>query len=546
VSRQSAPVALGLTLLSACLFALAFPPLRLRPLAWLALAPFLVALAGASLRRTILLGWAWGVVAAFLVGLWFPRAVSEYYQQPPLVVAAFFVGVTSTMVAPYTIAFALAYRGLRQRGAASPLLVAAAWTAAEFGRGRLFTGTPFFIGNPWALLGYSQVGWTPLMQIAAVTGIYGVTFVLAAANAAIADLWLGRRDGAPRGRRASVLAAAAAASVALVYGVVALRAVPADTAGDPGVRVAVVQHNRDLGPQWDSRFFGQNLDVYLRATWDVIRTTQPAVVFWPEGVMTFFLEEEPLYRQAIARVLRPAAVQLVAGGPAMNGADPPRYLNSVFLLSPDGVALGRYDKQYLVPFAEYFPIAGLDLLRRRFERVRVFTPGREMPPLPTAAGPAGILICNEAMLPEVASQRVAEGAAYLVNPSNDTWLDDQMYSNLQFDIVATRAIEQRRYLVRASTSGPSAIVDPWGRVEARTAPLTSGVLSGIVRPATGRSVYGRIGDAFAMACVVAVAGVLGVRKARRREGLGTAPSDAESVRAGGAAAPITSRSSRDA
>src|SRR5262245_6116385 len=76
------------------------------------------------------------------------------------------------------------------------------------------------------------------------------------------------------------------------------------------------------------------------------------------------------------------------------------------------------------------------------------------------------------MLPEVAGRRVAEGAAYLVKPSNDTWLDDQMYSNLQFDIVATRAIEQRRYLVRASTSGPSAIVDPWGRVQARTEPLT--------------------------------------------------------------------------
>jgi apolipoprotein N-acyltransferase len=118
------------------------------------------------------------------------------------------------------------------------------------------------------------------------------------------------------------------------------------------------------------------------------------------------------------------------------------------------------------------------------------------------------------MLPELVSKRVAAGAAYLVNPSNDTWLDDQTYSNLQFDIVATRAIEQRRHLVRASTSGPSAIVDPWGRVEARTEPLTSGVLVGRVSPSTERCVYGRIGDVFAIAGVVAVVGSLVVRRKR--------------------------------
>ncbi len=496
--------ACGLVCVSAVLVAMAFPPLHLRALAWVALVPFLVVLRGTSVRAAVTLGGLWGVCLAYAVGQWLPRAVATYYQQPPVLGLVFFLGVALTMVAPYTIAFALAARVLVRRvTAATPLLVAMAWVASELARGRLFTGTIFFIGNPWALLGYSQVGWSPLVQIADTTGIYGVSFVVAAANAALAQLW--PRPGGPAWRGVGVAAVCVLAVGA--YGRVALDQA-ADEAATRATPVAIVQANLDLGPQWDASFYGRNLDVYLRYTRDAIATHRPALVFWPEATMTFFLEEGAVYRAAIARTLGPAGVELVAGGPRAVG-EPARYYNSVFLLSPDAAIRGRYDKQYLVPFTEYFPIAGVDFLRRRFERVRVFTPGASTPPLPTVAGPAGVVTCNEAMLPEIVALRVADGAAYLINPSNDSWLADRTYSELQFDIVTVRAIEQRRYLVRASTSGPSAIVDPWGRVLVRTAPLSSAVIGGEIRPRVDRSRYGRVGDAFALACVVgAVAAVL--------------------------------------
>jgi apolipoprotein N-acyltransferase len=109
------------------------------------------------------------------------------------------------------------------------------------------------------------------------------------------------------------------------------------------------------------------------------------------------------------------------------------------------------------------------------------------------------------MLPEVVGARVAEGAEYLVNPSNDSWLSDRQYSAQQFDIVTMRAVEQRRYLVRASTSGPSAIVDPWGRVQVTTAMLAQAVAAGTIRTRSERSTYGRVGDAFGIGCVLVVA-----------------------------------------
>jgi apolipoprotein N-acyltransferase len=166
-----------------------------------------------------------------------------------------------------------------------------------------------------------------------------------------------------------------------------------------------------------------------------------------------------------------------------------------------------------VPFAEYFPLR-LDVMRRRFGRVRVFEHGEETAPIPTRAGPAGVLVCNEAMLPEVAAARVARGAVYLVNPSNDTWIDDPQYTEQQFDIASLRAIEQRRYLVRASTAGPSAVIDPLGRVLARTRALESGLALGEVRAVEEVSVYGRVGDLFGGLCAAAVAAALVLRRPR--------------------------------
>ena len=129
------------------------------------------------------------------------------------------------------------------------------------------------------------------------------------------------------------------------------------------------------------------------------------------------------------------------------------------------------DKERLLPFAEYFPFPQLDFVRRRFGEVKEFSPGTTARLLPTAIGPAGVTVCNEAMFPDVAAARARAGAAYLVDPANDTWLTPR-FSAQQFDIVTLRSVEQRRWLVRASTSGPSAIVDPLGRVTARSQFLT--------------------------------------------------------------------------
>lgn len=512
------------TAASSILYGLSFPPTRLRLLAWVALVPFLLAVRRASLLVTLLLAWVWTIVAAYVVGDWFATSISTYYKQPFILGIAFFFGVSSLLAAPYYAAFAVVYRHLtRAPTAFLPLLAGAAWAGAELARVQLG-------GNPWAVSGYSQIGMDPLVQIADVTGVYGICFLLGAVNAAVVELWLGmQRRAAWRG--AALVATCLA--VALAYGAVRLCSDLIAMAGKP-VTVAAIQPNLDLGSAWRSEFYGRNLDVHLLLTRQVIGDSRPAVVFWPESALTFFLADEPTYRAAIARVLAPSGTQLVTGGPRADGGAEPRYYNSVFLLSPEGTIMGVYDKQKLVPFAEYFPFGSVDLLRRRFARIRTFTPGRSLPLLDTAAGPAGVTICNEAMFGRIPAARVQAGARFLVDPANDTWLTPK-FSAQQFEIVTLRTIEQRRYLVRASTSGPSAIVDPFGHVVRHTDFFTRATIAGEIRPTTIVTAYCRVGDLFGLLCV-AVALAACARRPTQRHG-----DAASGQRAGGDPTAVTGK-----
>jgi apolipoprotein N-acyltransferase len=514
----SSAAAVAATLLSMLLFGWSFPPVAARPLAWVALAPFLLAVRLGSARRAVALAFLWSIAAAWAVGDWMPEAVEVYFLQPRWVGFLLLLGVVATMAAPYYGAFAVVWNRVGRSFGPTvlPFLAGAAWVAAELGRGRLFTGTPFFIGNPWGLVGYTQVGFDAMIQIASVTGVYGLGFLIAAVNAALCELAAATIERRPRRPAWVGLALALGLTAASTgYGFLRLQESDAPRSGD-ATRVALIQGDVRVGARWSSEHYGTNLATYLQLTRRALQEGDPQMVFWPESALTFFLEEELGYRRAIARVLAETDAELLVGGPRSEPSDPPRFFNSIFLFSADGVIGGRYDKQLLVPFSEYFPFGAIDLLRRRFERVRTFTHGQPSPPFETRAGLAGVLVCNEAMLPEVAGRRVAQGAAYLVNPSNDTWIPSRRFAAQLFDIVSLRAVEQRRYLVRASTSGPSAIVDPWGRVLERSEPFSSAVVLGEIRPRQDRTLYSRVGDLFAVLCVVAVVVALLVGRSSRR------------------------------
>jgi apolipoprotein N-acyltransferase len=515
----------ALVLLSAAMFAACFPPLHLRALAWVALVPLLLALRDASMPHAAGLGFLWAMAMACGITDWLPPAIALYYEQPLWLGIAMFLAATATMVAVHFAAFGAFYSLLGRRFVRGwPFLIAAGWVAAELGRSRLLTG------NPWGLLGYTQVGIDPneyggygalalsLLQGADVGGIYVTSFLLMAGNAAIVQAWWawrGRRaltdggaelggdtatgdgaetggstgigdgaeaggstgigDGAEAGGSTGIgdgvvahggsdwresLQASAAVLVligaAVAYGGLRLQS-RFDSAG-ASVPIAVVQANVDLGYRWQRSHYGKNLEAYLDLTRQALDESDARLVVWPENAMTFFIDRRSDFRWTIADVTEPAGIELVAGGPRYveNAGERTRYYNSAFALTPQGEVAGIYDKEHLLPFAEYFPFGSIELLRRNFGRVAELTSGERIAPLPTMAGPAAVTICNEVMFPRIVRERVRQGASYILNLANDGWMRSHEFAEHQLALAAVRAVEFRRPLVRASTSGPSA------------------------------------------------------------------------------------------
>jgi apolipoprotein N-acyltransferase len=498
---------------SGILYPLAFPPAYLTPIAWVAIVPVMVAARRTGVGGAIALALLWSIICAFQLLDALPPGVTEYFGRSSLIGWSFCALVFALAGLLHAVAIGI-YVALAGRFQLTlPLLAGAAMASAEFGRSLLQD----VIGPPSCQVAYTQVRWTALIQIASVTGLYGITLLVVAANAALAELWLAWRDGARVGRPIAGLALVGVLVLgAAIFGYAELsRADRALEATRPSP-VGVIQGNLDPLVRWQRKHAGENLTEYLELTRQASRAADYELLVWPEAALTFYVAEDEGAREMIANVLQSVDAELVSGGPRARPGHPPAYYNSVFLLSRPGEVVGYYDKQFLLPFAEYNPIPGFDLARRRFGQYRFWAAGEPTAPLATEAGRAGILVCNEALLPRVAAERIREGAEYLIVPTGDAWLGGgwtpwPKWGHLMLAAAVIRAIEQRRYLVRASNSGPSAIIDPWGRVRARTDAGVAAILIGEIRPRSDLTIYARVGDLFAIACSLATLAALLLR-----------------------------------
>ncbi len=495
---------IALVVLSAALYALAFPPWYLWPLAWVALVPFLRAIAGVTPGRAALLGLVWGCTAVWAVASWVAPAISFYYQQPWWFGVAFCVVACQVLWgSQYALFGAWAgWLAARTPAARRPVVLAALWVACELARARLV------IGEPWLLLGYSLTDHPLLIQAADVGGVYLLSFVVVFVNATIASFLEGDRPFVRTAAPALVVVA-----LLVAYGSYRLATPPA---AERTVTVRVVQGNNPLRTQWRREHYGEGLERYLAMSRTPSRPP-PQLLVWPESAVTFFLDEEPEYRAHVARMLHALDSELVVGGPARRTVEDgrTRSFNSAFLLDGGGTVRGRYDKRRLLPFAEYFPLRFLTFLRRHFDAVRDFAPGDTPLFLETRAGHAAVVICFEAIFPELVTARARQGAELLINLSNDVWLAGAGPAQ-HLQMVVLRAVENRLWVLRATTTGISAAIDPLGRIRTRTEPGTAVTFDASIGPTNVTTIYERVGDAFAFACLAATALVAGALRRRTR------------------------------
>jgi len=472
------------SLFSGLLLSLSFHPLNLAVAAWFALIPLFLVMH----RRPFRSGFAAGVGFFAPVLYWLNIVMITYGRMHPFFSVAAYLMLVCYLSLFFGTATWAACR-LREKSGHSVLLtLPVLWVALEFLRSFLLSGFP------WGSLGYSQQSFLPIIQSADLFGVYGLSFLLILVNAVLAFSLRAVYDrdyGAlPRGALAVAVLLFAAN---LGYGF--LRLSTDLDAREKTLRAVLVQGNIDQSVKWDPAYQRTTIDTYLDLSLDAARQGPVDLIIWPESATPFYFQDESPLSRLVEAVPQRTRAYLLFGSPAYERANRRyRYLNSAFLLSDKSRVLGRSDKIHLVPFGEYVPLAPfLPFIDKLVTGIGDFTPGT-VSPLPLNGTRIGVLVCYEAIFPELAREWVRRGSDLLVNITNDAWFGRSPAPRQLLGMTRFRAIENRIWIARAANTGISAFIAPSGRIMEQSPIFETLYLKGEVGLGANPALYTRIGD----------------------------------------------------
>lgn len=488
-----------LAIASGILIALSFPTPGLSFLAWIALIPLLIALEESSPRTAFRVGMTCGISAYALILYWLNIVFTQYGHLPWSVSIPVYLLLVLWLAMFYGLSTGVARLG-ELIGIKAAFTLPVAWVAFDFIRSFLFSGFA------WAMLGHSQFRTLPLIQIADLAGVYGITLLIVLAN-----IVLHRVLRAVSGAGVPYPVKSLAILLMLLIGTLFYgfdRLTVNGVSSVKPIRVALIQGNIPQDVKWSPAFRERTMDTYERLTREAAKGGVDLIV-WPESAVPFFFQDEPLQAVRIRNLAKEMNSFLLFGSPAhelRNGKS--TFLNSAFMLSPRGETLGRADKLHLVPLGEYVPLGRfLTFINKLVVGIGDFSPGERAIPLDMGSTKLGIQVCYEVIFPELARQYVQAGARVLVAITNDAWFGRSSAPYQHLAISTFRAIETRTPLIRAANTGVTAIVDQNGHIRTMTGIFVEGFRTGEIQPGTGRSLYLTIGDAPAWLCVLVTAGI---------------------------------------
>ena len=525
--------------LSAGLLELPFPLAGPMPpwrsvFAWFGLAPLIWAVLSPAcserprpLRRAFLLAWVCGVLWFMGNCYWIYDTMLIHGGLPPAV-SVLILFLFSLVLGAYFGLFGWGLQLVRRAtGSVRWALVFAPflWVALELVGAR-------FTSVPWDQLGYSQVDNGFVSQLAPWTGVYGISFVLVAVSALAAGSFiLGKRTFS--GSLAGILLSVVAVGATWVE--------KHPTVSPTTATAVLIQPNLDVentgywqGPgEWQQHIAdfihlgGENCKTYIAGIpqtgapeGEIVcppYETHPDLIVWPESPAPFF-EQDPRFQQSMADVARAEQAPLVVNGV---GADFDKENNrwrdyvSAMAFDAGGRELGRYDKIHLVPWGEYVPFQKFFFFVRKLTgKVASFTPGEDRKVFHLTDGQGamhryGIFICYEAVFADEIRQFAKNGAEVFVTGSDDGWYGDTSAPWQLLNMARMRAMENRRWILRATNDGITAAIDPYGRVRQSISRHKVDALPAEFGYVGDVTFYTQHGDVFAWLCVVIAVGVVG-------------------------------------
>jgi apolipoprotein N-acyltransferase len=477
--------------LSGGLLVLSFPIVNLWPVAWFFLVPLLLCIRGKKGKDAFLLGAFAGAIAYLGLIYWVVVAVHRYGNIPlPLAIPILLLLVIYLSL--YWGAFAFLASYVREKGEWIALLTfPALWVGLEYLRSFLLSGFP------WALVGYSQYLNTPIVQIADITGVYGVSFLLILCNTLL-FLWIVRWRGRKGVPLQVTIFTIVLVALAFAYGYWKIKT-PLTT--DKKLTIGVAQGNIEQDVKWDQGFQKETLEIYRKLSLELSKAS-PHLVIWPETAVPAYFPSGTGLDQKVMAIPHQLNTYLLFGSlSSRKQGEEVKVYNSAYFISPRPRILSRYDKMHLVPFGEYVPLSSFFPFFNSLVGIGNITPGEEVVVFQLPHGKFGTLICFEVIFPELCRKFVRNGADFMVTITNDAWFGRTSAPYQHLAQATFRSIENRIWLVRAANTGVSAFIDPWGRISTASGLFTREVLTGEIDLKGGKmTFYAQYGDLFAIFC----------------------------------------------
>jgi apolipoprotein N-acyltransferase len=482
------------------LLPLAFAPVALAPLAVFCPAVLFLCWRGSTPWRAFRDGWLFGF-GMFGVGVnWLHISINMFGGVSlPGALAATLLLVAFLALMPA----AAGYLACRLNPVSGTAFLAgtapAAWLLGEWLRTWVLTGFP------WLLLGYTQID-TPIGALAVPAGVLGAGW----ATSTIAGI-LAAFGGAGRAGR---ILGVAGILVLLAAGWLSARH-EWTRADGPALTAAVIQGSIPQEVKWRPEYRDLSIARYLELTED---HWSADIIVWPETAI-------PAFHSELSELLRILADQALAEnadlyvGLPVSGRERGEYFNGVLLVNRPDAA---YFKRHLVPFGEYLPLRSWlgGLFRFLAIPMSDFSPGRDRPLLQGVHGAVGISICYEDAFGEEVIEALPE-ARLLINVSNDAWFGDSWAPDQHLQIARMRAVETGRYLLRATNTGISAVIDEKGRVVVATARSEPAAIRSEIMPLTGQTPYSRTGNLPVLLAALGLIAALRLRALARPSRTGT-------------------------
>jgi apolipoprotein N-acyltransferase len=487
---------------SGLLLTLAFPKIGQPGFALVALVPLLLALRDASFPDGFRLGFITGLVH-FVSLVYWAAYTMKIYGQLPLYLCVPLLVLLSAYLAIYPALFA-GLVTLVRKPVLLPVFIPAFWTASEYLRAVLLTGFP------WELLGYSQYRNLHFIQIADITGIYGVSFWLVLINTALFLAYSSLRrqhwQRTPVSKKTAagaIISALAVSGILWAYGQGRITIIDREAGQAIRKKIAVVQGNIEQNKKWDRKFQKATLLKYNDLSSQAGRD-KPDLIVWPETATPFFIGHNRPMTDLLVKGIRQTRTGYLIGTPTVIRHETgTAYHNSAILFDEQARIVDSYDKVHLVPYGEYVPFKEwLPFLGKMVAQVGNFIPGEKGKAIHWKEMNPGIQICYEIIFPALSRAMVQNGANLLINITNDAWFGETGAPHQHFSMAVFRAIENRRSLARAANTGISGFIDPVGRI-IKTSELNTAVALTQALPIMAITTFYTVtGDLFALLCLI--------------------------------------------